>query len=129
MCSHPASGCILIQKYQGETPDRIRLCLAVGDLGCGIRNSLSGRHGELYPGTLDYLNAAMNGYSARPTGRGGLGLRVVEEIVAAEGGYLWLRSDTAAIHTSGPGHQTGYSDLTRVPGTQVAFEFVAALRI
>lgn len=120
-------GCILIQKYKSQTRGRIEVRLAVGDLGRGIRGSLSTRHETIGQEPLDYLRAAMQGMSARPSGRGGMGLRRVEQIVQAEGGYLWLRSDTAAIFSQGPGTIQEYRNLVCIPGTQVAVELHAPL--
>lgn len=126
--SGDSQGCILIQKYKSRTRGRIELRLAVGDLGRGIRGSLSARHDAVGEEPLDYLRAAMQGMSARPSGRGGMGLRRVEQIVEVEGGYLWLRSDTAAILSQGPGKVQEYRDLVYMPGTQVAVELHAPLR-
>lgn len=121
-------GCVLIQKYEMTTRGQAIVNLAVGDLGCGIRGSLVARHGELGQEPLDYLHAAMNGRTSRHTGRGGLGLRRVEQIAASEGGYLWLRSESAAILSRGPGRILEYRNLALVPGTQVSVEFHAPLR-
>jgi hypothetical protein len=123
--SGDAQGCILIQKYQSRTRGRVEVRLAVGDLGQGIRGSLSVKHGEFGQEPLDYLRAAMLGRSARLSGRGGMGLRRVEQIVESEGGYLWLRSETAAILSCGPGKLEERGDLVYVPGTQVAVELHA----
>ncbi|MCL4299575.1 MAG: hypothetical protein KJ077_27815 [Anaerolineae bacterium] len=125
--SGDSQGCILIQKYKSRTRGRIEVRLAAGDLGQGIRGSLSARHETIGPEPLDYLRAAMQGMSARPSGRGGMGLRRVEQIVEAEGGYLWLRSETAAILSQGPGKVQEYSNLVYMSGTQVAVELHAPL--
>lgn len=122
-------GCALIQKYEFAMGGHVTVALAVGDLGCGIRQSLKGSHAEVGDEPLDYLREAMKGRSARSTGRGGLGLRRVEQIVETGGGYLWLRSDTAAIFSRGPNKAAGLRDLTFVPGTQVAAEIHAPLII
>lgn len=121
-------GCALIQKYESTTRGQVLVNLAVGDMGRGIRGSLAARHGEIGQEPLDYLHAAMRGQTARHTGRGGLGLRHVEQIAASEGGYLWLRSETAAILSRGPGKIQPCRNMTLVPGTQVAVEFHAPLR-
>lgn len=121
-------GCVLIQKYGMPTRDQVVVNLAVGDLGCGIRGSLIKRHGEFGRVPLDYLRAAMSGQTARRTGRGGLGLRQVERIAASEGGYLWLRSETAAILSRGQDRTQEHQNIALVPGTQVAVEFCAPLR-
>ena len=70
----------------------------------------------------------MAGSTSRESGRGGLGLRTVEETVAKEGGYVWLRSETAAIRSYGPNRHYPYTDLAPMPGTQVVVEFRAPLR-
>jgi hypothetical protein len=121
-------GCVLIQKYESFKRDQAIVNLAVGDLGCGIRGSLVARHGEIGQEPLDYLREAMSGRTARRTNRGGIGLRRVEQIAASEGGHLWLRSETAAILSRGPGKAKGHRDMVLVPGTQVAVEFHAPLR-
>ena len=121
-------GCALIQKYEATTRGQVLVDLAVGDLGCGIRGSLVARHGEIGQEPIDYLHAAMRGRTARHTGRGGLGLRHVEQIVEREGGYLWLRSETAAVLSRGPGKIQPCANMTLVPGTQVAVEFHSPLR-
>jgi anti-sigma regulatory factor (Ser/Thr protein kinase) len=125
--SGDANGCVLIQKYEVITRNEAVVCLAVGDLGCGIRGSLVARHGMIGNEPLDYLNEAMRGKTARYTGRGGLGLRLVEKIVGSVGGYLWLRSENAAILSQGPGTIQGHRGLINVRGTQVAVEFHAPL--
>jgi len=121
-------GCVLIQKYEKVALRQAIVIVAVGDLGRGIRGSLIARHNDLGQEPLDYLHAAMSGKTARNTGRGGLGLRHVEQIAASEGGYLWLRSETAAILSRGPGAVLDFPGLTSVPGTLVTVEFHAPLR-
>ncbi len=117
-------GHILVQKHELATEGQVAVRLAVGDLGCGVRTSLSTRHGEIGQGPLDYLREALAGRSARASGRGGLGLRVVEQTIAPMG-YLWLRSDTAAVVTRGPGLARGREGLAHMPGTQLAVELRA----
>ena len=118
-------GCVLIQKYELAAGNRVMVNLAVGDTGCGIRGSLSARHGNIGTTPLDYLRAAMSGATARSTGRGGLGLRTVEQIAASRGGYLWIRSETAAIFSKGSSNARGHTDLVHIPGTQVAVQLRA----
>ncbi len=112
-----------MQKYDVVTRGQIALHLSVGDLGCGIRRSLMARYGESSADPLDYLRQAMQGRTARSSGRGGLGLRLVEEIARAGDGYLWLRSETAALFRSEAQASQERSDLVFVPGTQVAVKF------
>lgn len=127
--SRDSYGCIIIQKYQHLTQNQIAIRLAVGDLGCGIRGSLVERHGEIGESHLDYLRKAISGgWTARNTGRGGLGLRTVEEIATSGGGSLWLRSETSAIFSKGPGKTKGSQELVCISGTQIAVEFCAPLQ-
>lgn len=121
-------GFVLIQKYEYLSRGEVEVVLAVGDLGKGIRGSLEERHPQLGNDPLNYIQAALTGTTSRESGRGGLGLRTVEETVAKEGGYLWLRSETAALRSFGPDRHYSYEDLAFMPGTQVVVEFRAPLR-
>jgi hypothetical protein len=125
--STDSAGCVLIQKYHSVKRGRVTVRLAVGDLGIGVRASLASQHHDIGPAPLDYLYAAMNGRTSRDTSRGGLGLRLVEQIVGREGGQLWLRSETAAILSHGPDSIQGRDKLAYLPGTQIAVEFYAPL--
>jgi hypothetical protein len=116
------SGCVMIQKYEEGSSGRAVVCVAVGDLGRGVRASLSARHGEIGREPLGYLLAAMAGRTSRSSGRGGLGLRTVEEVAKSSGGRLWLRSETAAVVSRASGEPAGHRDLCHVPGTQVAVD-------
>lgn len=128
--SGDSHGCVLIQKYQMIQQNRVIVCLAAGDLGCGIRGSLTTRYGSIGQEPLDYLHQAMSGQrTARSTGRGGLGLRTVEQLAGSEGGYLWLRSETAAIFSRNSDKRRGQRGLADIPGTQIAVEFHAPLQV
>ena len=124
-------GCVMIQKYEETVRERTVVCVSVADLGVGVSGSLVARHGEIGYEPLDYLREAMGGRTARPNDRGGLGLRITDQIAHAAGGYLWLRSDTAAILSRNPepnqSTARGFRDLARMPGTQVAVELYAPL--
>ena len=119
------SGCVMIQKYEEGSSGRAVVCVAVGDLGCGVRASLSARHGEMAHEPLGYLRAAMAGRTSRASGRGGLGLRTVEEVAKGTGGRLWLRSETAAVVSRASSEPRGRRGLCHVPGTQVAVDLRA----
>jgi hypothetical protein len=121
-------GFLLIQRYQYSSQDEAKVILAVGDLGQGIRGSLAARHPELGDDPLKYIQAAITGSTSRDSGRGGLGLRTVEETIAKEGGYVWLRSETAALQSHGPNRHYSFNNITPMPGTQVVVEFRAPLR-
>ena len=120
-------GFVMIQRYQHYSLNQVEVILAAGDLGMGIRGSLAAKHPELGNAPLDYIQVAMAGSSSRESGRGGLGLRVVEETVGKEGGYVWLRSETAAIRSYGPNRHYPFTDLAAMPGTQVVVKFDAPL--
>lgn len=121
-------GFILIQRYNYISEGEVDVVVAVGDLGRGIRATLATKYPELGDNPLNHIQAAMEGRTSRFNGRGGLGLRTVEENVAKEGGYVLLRSETAAIRSYGPNHRYTYTDLASMPGTQVVVEFRAPLR-
>ncbi|HRQ41845.1 MAG TPA: ATP-binding protein [Chloroflexota bacterium] len=121
-------GFVLIQRYQVISRGEVDVVLAAGDLGRGIRGSLIARHPELGAEPLTYIQAALDGRTSRHTGRGGLGLRTVEETVEKEGGYVWMRSETAAIRSYGPHHHYPFTNLAPMPGTQVVVEFRTPLR-
>lgn len=125
--SGDTKGYVLIQKFEMTSRNSIVVRLAVGDLGCGIRGSLIAQHGKLGDHPIDYLYEAMRGRTARPSGRGGIGLRHVQRIVGTTGGHLYLRSESAAIFTPGPDRLDGHIDLCNIPGTQVAVEIHAPL--
>ena len=116
-------GCVMIQKYEEGASGQAVVCVAVGDLGCGVRASLAAYHGVMGREPLDYLRAAMAGRTSRASGRGGLGLRTVEEAANGSEGRLWLRSETAAVVSQASSHEArGYRDLCHVPGAQVAVD-------
>ena len=121
-------GFVIIQRYRVVSRNEVEVVLAAGDMGRGIRGSLAAKYPELGEEPLDYIQAAMDGRTSRHTGRGGLGLRTVEETVAKEGGYVWLRSETAAIRSFGPNRRYPFTNLAPMPGTQVVVEFRAPLK-
>lgn len=114
-------GCVLIQKYHQEQRQRESVCLSVGDMGRGVRANLVEVHGAFGgEGPLEYIRAAMNGRSSRRGGRGGLGLLNVRSILAAHGGYMCMRSETAAVTDIGGTRELCRGDLAYVAGTQVS---------
>lgn len=121
-------GCVLIQKYESKVYGQVSVHLAVGDLGCGIRGSLMTRHSDLGQRPIDYLRAAMSGRTARQTGRGGLGLQRVEQIVKQQGGYLWIRSETAGLLLQNSSRIIPKISLPNLPGTQIALGFESPLQ-
>lgn len=94
-----------------------------------MRGSLQARHGALGNGPLAYLREAMQGRTARATGRGGLGLRTVERAARATGGSFWLCSETAAMMCSETLPVTEYDQLVHVAGTQLGVDLRAPLRV
>jgi hypothetical protein len=123
-----SSGIVMIQTHEAKTRGQVRIRMAIGDTGIGVRASLERRFGSLSDDTLGYLTEAMNGRTSRHSGRGGLGLRVVQQTVGEGGGYMWIRSGDAAILSEGLGQAEGHRGLAHVPGTQVAVDFHAPLR-
>lgn len=124
--SQDPRGVVLIQTHQAVSKGQVRVRVALGDAGVGVRQSLQHRLGDIGAAPLPYLSAAMRGETSRQTGRGGLGLRLVQQTVGAGGGYLWLRSESAAVLSNGH-TQTAHTGLSNVPGTQVAVDFHAPL--
>lgn len=121
-------GCVLIQKYY-QDEQRVFICLAVGDSGCGIRASLWDRYRGLGHEPIDFIRAAMDGtFTARDTGRGGLGLRTVRNIASAHRGYLTVRSDTASVTDWGRGSLRPVIGLAPLAGTQVSFKMYSRMR-
>lgn len=115
-----SNGIILIQKYGKQSLNVVNIQVAVGDLGCGIRGSLELRHGPIANSAVDYLKLAMEGKSARNTGRGGLGLRRVEQILQENYGSLYLRSHNAFMLSQHKSGRTFSSGNAFFPGTQIA---------
>ncbi|MDP9311750.1 MAG: ATP-binding protein [Chloroflexota bacterium] len=124
--SGDSAGCVVIQKY--EMGQDTVICLAVGDLGWGIRNTLEKRYGILGTSALPYLHDALHGRSSRATGRGGLGLRLVKQIARDMNGMFWLRSEGAALLAQQTLPVVERADLAHVPGTQIVVELRAPLR-
>lgn len=116
-------GCILIQKYTHQMAGFFTVGLAVGDLGIGIRGSLSNLDSRKEEPPIYFLRQAMDGKTSRATGRGGLGLRTVEEIATQNHGLFWIRSDNASILKVECADRVENNSLANVPGTQVVMEF------
>jgi anti-anti-sigma regulatory factor len=113
-------GSVAIQCYQSQGQSIV--CVAVGDLGRGIRGSLSARYGGCERKPLYFLNDAMSGKTSRLSGRGGMGLQQLQQIVEKYSGCLWLRSENSAILSRGPGKNQGFENLVDIPGTQASVE-------
>ena len=126
--SGDSHGFIMIQHYSMGSRNEENVVLAAGDMGHGIRGSLSAKYPELGEDPLKAIQASLTGITSRDSGRGGLGLPTVVETVAKEGGYVWLRSETAAIRSLGPSRHYPYSDLAYIPGTQVVVELHAPFK-
>lgn len=126
--SGDSHGFIMIQHYEYISRGEVGVILAAGDMGQGIRGSLATKYPKLGADSIKAIQATFDGITSRDTGRGGLGLPTVEETVAKEGGYVWLRSETAAIRSLGPSRHFPYSDLAYIPGTQVVVELHAPFK-
>lgn len=127
--SYDPHGCALIQKYHSEQRNQSKVCLSVGDMGRGIRANLVARHGEFGGEPLDYIRAAMNGMTSRPSGKGGTGIQRVRGIAAAHQGYVCLRSESAAISDHGGGRIQDKRNLAFMAGTQVSVEMRSAWEV
>lgn len=110
---------VLVQRYLRPAQGKSEVQIAICDMGKGVRQSLIDCHGPFASTTLDYLQAALSGKSARASGRGGLGLRSIEQIIAEDGGALWFRSENASILSHAPNKRRENNDLALIPGTQV----------
>lgn len=118
--SQDSNGVVTIQKYVKTSQNTVNIQIAVGDLGQGIRGSLEARYGVLASTAAEYIKLAMEGKSARATGRGGLGLRRVEQILEENQGYLSLRSHDAAVYSHYKTGRKFASGKCFFPGTQIA---------
>jgi signal transduction histidine kinase len=119
-------GCVVIQKYQPE-PNRVFICLSVGDSGCGIRSNLIKHYRWLGNDPLDFVRAAMDGnFTSRPNRRGGLGLRTVRNITAAHRGYVTVRSESAGVTDWGKSVQSS-GNLAHISGTQVSVKMCVSI--
>lgn len=123
--SGDVNGCVLIQKY--DAPPGVVVRVAVGDSGYGVRTTLSRRCPDEALSPLDSLARAFEGYTARPSGRGGLGLRRVRGLAIGTGGHVWIRSESASLLFSGDA-RVSRNDLEQVPGTQVSVSFRGPMR-
>lgn len=121
-------GSVLIQRYYVSTRGEMVMCAAVGDLGRGVRGSLRARHDALGITPLDYLRAALRGQTSRATGRGGMGLRRVEQIAGATAGILRIRSESAVLSSRGANRISAHEELAYLPGTQVVVEIRVGIR-
>ncbi len=118
--SQDSNGVVTIQKYEKTSQNTVNIQVAVGDLGQGIRGSLETRYGILASTAAEYIKLAMEGKSARETGRGGLGLRRVEQILSENQGYLFLRSHDASAYSHYKTGRIFASEKCFFPGTQLA---------
>ena len=97
--------------------------LAISDLGMGIRRSLSTAHPDVTDTCSGYIMRAIQGLTSRPGGRGGQGLGAIYRIVGADGGSLFIRSETGCVKAGVQSTLTLQDGLTFFPGTQVAITF------
>lgn len=126
ICEHAGDiGHVVIQRYQRHQLGYVEVRIAVGDMGQGIRNSLIRAHGEFASSPVEYIQAALNGVSARGQNILGNGFQSVRNIVQRCKGTLYVRSETGAVRVqSGQSIPLLYSDLPFMPGTQVAITLI-----
>lgn len=118
---------VMVQRYLRPAQGKSEVQIAICDMGIGVRQSLLNCHGPFTSTTLDYLQAALAGKSARASGRGGLGLRSIEQIIADDGGALWFRSENASILSHAPTKRRENNNLALIPGTQVVVKLNGVL--
>lgn len=118
---------VMVQRYLRPAQGKSEVQIAICDMGMGVRQSLIDCHGPFASTTLDYLQAALAGKSARASGRGGLGLRSIEQIIAEDGGALWFRSENASILSHAPTKRRENNNLAIIPGTQVVVKLNGVL--
>lgn len=113
-------GVVTIQKY--ERGHYVDIELAISDLGVGIRRSLAAAHRDLADTCSGYIERALAGLTARPSGRGGQGLGAIQRIATASGGSLFIRSETGRLLVQATS-VTKRDGLAFFPGTQIAVTF------
>lgn len=125
--SNDPRGVVLVQTHEAVSKGAVRVRVALADAGVGVRANLRACCGEQGEAPLPYLLQALTGVTSRDSGRGGLGLRTVQRVVRESDGYIWLRSETAAVHIDAAGNRHTYDGLPYVRGTQLAVELHAPL--
>lgn len=120
-------GMVIVQTHEAVSKNAVRVRVAIGDAGVGVRANLRACCGDLGDEPLPYLQQALDGITSRHSGRGGLGLRTVQRVVQETGGYFWLRSETAAVLVNDDGQRQVWHGLPYVAGTQAAVELHAPL--
>lgn len=113
-------GILTIQKY--EQSGRADVVLAVGDLGQGIRNSLSAFDNSSSQADVTYIVKALHGMSSRKDRPGGLGLGAIRRIATASGGSIFIRSGTGRV-AAFDSKDRAVGGLVNFPGTQVGITF------
>lgn len=90
--------------------------IAVGDLGVGIRSSLSQRYPNIMANDVIAIRKAFDPGASRLTNRG-WGLTQVRSVTEKYNGRLWVRSGRGLVkfHRQFSSHQTGF-----FPGTQIS---------
>ncbi|MCL2547698.1 MAG: hypothetical protein FWE76_00870 [Symbiobacteriaceae bacterium] len=98
------------------------LQLAVGDLGIGLRGSLSKRYQTLDWDDAEVIRQALRqGVSSLSDEGRGLGLAQVYQKTALLKGSMLLHSGSSLLHSTGGGDE--FSESAYFPGTQIALEY------
>lgn len=124
ICEHSQStGHVVVQSYRRQTLGTMEVRIAICDLGIGIPDSLISRHGRFASTTADYIREALSGKSRRDIGIQGNGFQRVQEIISQSRGTLFVRSQDAAVRiVNTQSTPSIYTDLTFLPGTQLAIK-------
>lgn len=114
-------GLVAVQRYQRKTDGKRFVVIGVGDLGVGIRTSLSRRIDITNLSHLDSIvHALKKDISAYP--ERGLGLYMVSKITKDYSGTLHIRSGNARLYLR---HNPRGVETTDFPGTQVSISLSA----
>lgn len=119
-----SSGIVTIQKYLHS--EFVKVEIAVCDLGIGIQQSLTNRHGSIADSNAGYIRCALDGETARASKLGGNGLTAISRIALRSGGSLFIRSHSASVEVGNQGIIARES-LVPFPGTQIAITFFSRL--
>lgn len=86
----------MLQKYTHRNRI-VEVSLSIGDLGIGIREHLTKRHGWSRSSEAEYIQMAIDGLSGRMDDSGGLGLPRIKSITSKNNGVLLVKSGKGAI--------------------------------
>ena len=110
-------GYLTAQRYTDPRAGRKYVVIGVGDLGIGIKKSLSVRYESAAWSHGQAITNSLRKHFSRDTTRG-LGLYIVNQICNRYNGSLHIRSGDTRVYIRGQRHWEHVS--THFPGTQIA---------